>query len=85
MEKTLQTYFDSYFEMFGTPGWKQLTADLEDTLSSASLATQIEGARTERDLGAIQGELKKTAALLTLPTQMQAAYDTAQEEEDVPE
>lgn len=85
MEKTLQTYFDSYFEMFASEGWKRFTEDLEDTLSSATLITEIQAARTERDLGVIQGEISKTAAMITLPAEMQAAYGVAREDEDVPE
>jgi len=82
MTPELDKYFQNYFEMFGTTGWKQLLVDLEDSISGPPFTSAVTAAKTERDLGVIQGMAQKARLLVNLQTSLEAAYAEAQEDYD---
>lgn len=82
MDRELQKYFETYFELFATPGWTQFVDDMASTLDGDTLTAAVSEARTERDLGILQGEIIKAKAITILEAQLRAAYDQHQEDAD---
>lgn len=76
-----QKYYDDYAELFAAPGWRQLLEDLADGVSGIALVNAVKACKTERDLGEVQGELKKVEALFSFQAQVEAFYAAAQEDE----
>ena len=69
-----QKYYDNYFDLFSSKGWKQLIKELEDIHSSY----QIETLNTIEELHKAKGERETLSRLLNFENGIEAAYASLQ-------
>lgn len=72
-----QQYYDNYFTMFRTEGWKQLVSMAEDEADRFT----IEGIRDEASLKHIQGQLQILNTLVTFESAIDYEYKSIKEDE----
>lgn len=72
MTKEEELYYNNYFDLFGTEGWKQLIVDLEAKAQSY----EISYIKDEKDLNRIQGELSILQMLLGLEQFIEQGYES---------
>ena len=78
MNKDLEVYFDNYFEMFRSEGWKQLLKDFQQNIVNINSVEQT----TDADnLHFRKGQLAILATIVNLENQMDNAHKNAMEEE----
>lgn len=63
MDKELERYYNTYFELFRTSGWKQLIDELKN---NASVINSVEALKDEADMYFRKGQLQILASLLNL-------------------
>jgi hypothetical protein len=71
MTREEQIYFDNYFELFGSDGWKQLIDELKDKESHYDVANL----QDERSLYKAKGELGIIRMLLNYEQFMEQHYE----------
>ena len=77
MNKDLEVYFDNYFEMFRSEGWKQLLKDFQQNITNINSVEQT----TDADnLHFRKGQLAILATIVNLENQMDNAHKNALEE-----
>ena len=77
MTPELETYFNNYFMLFRSEGWKQLISEFKTN------AVQINSVETTTDLDNLhfrKGQLAILATLLNLETQIDNAHSQAEAE-----
>ena len=81
MNQELQTYYNNYFNLFLTDGWKQL---VEDFGNNAVQINSVEATKDSEDLHFRKGQLNVLAHLLNMENIISNNYDEAckPEEED---
>ena len=67
-------YYETYFNLFLTDGWKQLIEDVEDSAQTVERST-VYNANTERELHHAKGSLMVYNYLLRLEESLRDAYD----------
>ena len=79
MNKDLEVYFDNYFEMFRSEGWKQLLKDFQQNIVNINSVEQT----TDADnLHFRKGQLAILATIVNLEIQMDNANKNALEESE---
>jgi len=79
MNKDLEVYFNNYFEMFRSEGWKQLLKDFQQNVVNINSVEQT----TDADnLHFRKGQLAILATIVNLENQMDNAHKNALEEEE---
>ena len=79
MNKDLEVYFNNYFEMFRSEGWKQLLKDFQQNVVNINSVEQT----TDADnLHFRKGQLAILATIVNLENQMDIAHKNALEEEE---
>tara|TARA_B100000427_G_scaffold323638_1_gene327434 strand:- start:2997 stop:3257 length:261 start_codon:yes stop_codon:yes gene_type:complete len=81
IEKELEVYFNNYFEMFRTQGWKQLLKEFSENVKNIN---SVEQAKDEKDLFFRKGQLNIIANLLNLESQITASFENAETESSDP-
>ena len=79
IEKELEVYFNNYFEMFRTQGWKQLVKEFSGNITNIN---SVEQAKDEKDLFFRNGQLNIIATVLNLESQITASFENAENESD---
>lgn len=79
IEKELEVYFNNYFEMFRTQGWKQLVKEFSGNITNIN---SVEQAKDEKDLFFRKGQLNIIATVLNLESQITASFENAENESD---
>jgi hypothetical protein len=82
VDQETQQYYDNYFSLFLTDGWKQLMQDFNNNALSIN---SIEAAKDADDMFFRKGQLNVLAHLLNMETIVRTNYDEAtkpSEEED---
>jgi len=82
VDQETQQYYDNYFSLFLTDGWKQL---MQDFGNNAMQINSIEAAKDADDMFFRKGQLNVLAHLLNMETIVRTNYDEAtepSEEED---
>ena len=79
MDQELQTYYDNYFNLFLSDGWKQL---LEDFGTNASQINSVEATKDTNDLYFRKGQLNVLAHLLNTETIIGNNYEEASKTEE---
>jgi hypothetical protein len=74
VNKELQTYYDNYFNLFMTEGWKQL---MQDFGSNVANINSVEATKDAEDLQFRKGQLNVLSHLLNLETIMTTNYEEA--------
>ena len=77
MTQELEAYFNNYFAMFRSEGWKQLISDLSNNVKQVN---SVELTEDVNDLHFRKGQLNILATVLNLETQISRANDQALEE-----
>lgn len=71
MNKDLQDYYENYFEMFATKGWKQLMEEVEESID----AFKIDNINNEQELMIARGQLSQLRSLKGLQSVIEQAYE----------
>ena len=79
MDQDTQEYYDNYFSLFSTAGWKQL---MEEFSSNAFNINSVEATKDPDDMFFRKGQLNVLAHLINMETIISTNYDEASEEKD---
>ena len=79
MTQELETYFNNYFAMFCSEGWKQLISDLSGNVAQIN---SVELTTDNDNLNFRKGQLAILATILNLETQIDNAHAEAESGED---
>lgn len=79
MDKETQEYYDTYFSLFASDGWKQLVSDFGNNVSQIN---SVEAAKDSDDLFFRKGQLNILGHLLNLQTIVENNYEEANKEDD---
>ena len=74
-----QEYYDRYFDLFRSEGWKQFLSELVASLDDHK--EQALAAKDLREMGVLQGQLLKSKQILAMESLIRQAYDMAKEDE----
>jgi len=78
MNQELETYFDNYFAMFRSEGWKQLISDLRGNVENIN---SVELTEDVNNLYFRKGQLAILGTLFNLQTQIDSSHQQALEGE----
>ena len=78
MNQELETYFDNYFAMFRSEGWKQLISDLRGNVENIN---SVEFTEDVNNLYFRKGQLAILGTLFNLETQIDSSQQQALEGE----
>lgn len=70
-----QKYYDNYFDLFNSSGWKQLIKELKDIYETSY---NVESLNTIEELHKSKGEREILSRLLNFETGIEAAYASLQ-------
>jgi hypothetical protein len=74
VDQETQQYYDAYFSLFITDGWKQL---IQEFTTNALSINSIEAAKDANDMNFRKGQLNILAHLLNLETIVNTNYEEA--------
>jgi len=74
VDQETQQYYDAYFSLFITDGWKQLVQEFTD---NAIQINSVEAAKDANDMYFRKGQLNVLAHLLNLETIVKTNYEEA--------
>jgi hypothetical protein len=72
VDQETQQYYDNYFTLFSTDGWKQL---IEELKQNALVINSVEATKDANDLYVRKGQLNVLAYLLNLEAATNTNYD----------
>lgn len=75
MDQETQKYYETYFELFSTDGWKQFIQEIQDIQDGY----KIEHIKDEKDLSRIKGERAMLFRVLRFEGGIKAHYDLIME------
>ena len=78
MTQELETYFNNYFAMFRSEGWKQLISDLQGNVGQIN---SVEMTTDNDNLNFRKGQLAILATILNLEAQIENAQEQAASED----
>lgn len=76
MDKQLEQYFNNYFDLFGTDGWKQL---MEELNNNALGVNNLQATKDSEDMYFRKGQLNVLASILNLQNTIEASHKEASE------
>lgn len=79
MDKETQDYYENYFSLFMTDGWKQL---MEEFSSNAFNINSVEATKDPDDMYFRKGQLNVLAHLINMESIVNTNYDQASDNED---
>jgi hypothetical protein len=79
MDQETQTYYDQYFSLFLTDGWKQL---IQDFSNNALQINSLEAVKDANDMHFRKGQLNVLAHLINMETIVSTNYEEASKTED---
>ena len=74
MDQETQEYYDNYFSLFSTEGWKQLT---QEFTNNAVQINSVEATKDSNDMYFRKGQLNVLAHILNLQTIVETNYEEA--------
>ena len=80
MDKDLQKYYETYFDLFSSEGWKQYIKDVED---NRTLMSDVLSIKDGNDLYYRKGTLETLDRILNFENAIVASYEEAQDEENL--
>jgi hypothetical protein len=81
MNTELETYFDNYFELFNSEGFKQL---LQELSTNATQLADVQTVKDAEDLFFRKGQVAALATVINLQATIEAAREQAEVEEEGP-
>jgi len=79
VDQETQVYYDNYFSLFMTDGWKQLTSEFTN---NATNINSIESAKDINDMYFRKGQLNVLAHLINMETIVSTNYEEANKTEE---
>jgi hypothetical protein len=79
VDQETQTYYDNYFSLFITDGWKQL---IQDFSNNALQINSLEAVKDANDMHFRKGQLNVLAHLINMETIVSTNYEEASKTED---
>ena len=79
MDQETQVYYDNYFSLCMTDGWKQLTSEFTN---NANNINSIESTKDANDMYFRKGQLNVLAHLINMETIVTTNYEEANKTED---
>ena len=79
MDQETQQYYDNYFTLFSTDGWKQL---IEELKQNALVINSVEATKDTNDLYMRKGQINVLAYILNLESTTNANYDELDKDND---
>ena len=79
MDQETQTYYDQYFSLFLTDGWKQLVQDFSN---NALQINSLEAVKDADDMHFRKGQLNVLAHLINMETIVSTNYEEATKTEN---
>lgn len=79
MDQEIQKYYDNYFTLFSTDGWKQL---IEELKQNALVINSVEATKDTNDLYVRKGQLNVLAYILNLESTTNTNYDELDKDND---
>ena len=79
MDQETQTYYDQYFSLFLTDGWKQL---IQDFSNNALQINSLEAVKDADDMYFRKGQLNVLAHLINMETIVSTNYEEATKTEN---
>lgn len=79
MDQETQKYYDNYFTLFSTDGWKQL---IEELKQNALVINSVEATKDKNDLYVRKGQLNVLAYILNLESTTNTNYDELDKDND---
>jgi hypothetical protein len=79
VDQETQVYYDNYFSLFMTDGWKQLTSEFTN---NANNINSIESTKDANDMYFRKGQLNVLAHLLNMENIVSTNYDEANKSEE---
>jgi hypothetical protein len=79
VDKETQEYYDNYFSLFTTDGWKQLTQEFDNNAVSIN---SVEAVKDSNDMYFRKGQLNVLAHLLNLENIITTNYEEANKSEE---
>ena len=79
MDQETQQYYDNYFTLFSTDGWKQL---IEELKQNALVINSVEATKDADDLYMRKGQINVLAYILNLESTTNANYDELNQDND---
>jgi len=78
IDKETEEYYNKYFDLFTTDGWKQL---IEDLKQNALAINSVESTKDANDLYLRKGQLNVLAYLLNLESTVNTNFEELQKED----
>ena len=78
MDKDTQDYFDNYFDLFASEGWKQFIEDMED---NRTLMSDLLTVKDANDLYYRKGQLETLNRIVNFQLAIETAYKEVTDEE----
>jgi|TARA_A100000171_G_scaffold51531_1_gene66132 hypothetical protein len=79
LDQETQQYYDNYFTLFSTDGWKQLTEELKQ---NALVINNVEATKDSNDLYMRKGQINVLAYVLNLESTISTNYDELNTSDD---
>ena len=79
LDKETEAYYNKYFDLFRTEGWKQL---IEELKQNAMLINSVENTKDQEDLYIRKGQLKVLAYLLNFESNMETSFAELEKEDE---
>jgi hypothetical protein len=79
VDQETQKYYDNYFTLFSTDGWKQL---IEELKQNALVINSVEATKDKNDLYVRKGQLNVLAYILNLESTTNTNYDELDKDND---
>ena len=78
MKKETEDYYNMYFDLFATDGWKQLIEELKENAISIN---SVEAVKYEKDMHFRKGQLNILAFVLNLESTVEATFSELKKED----
>ena len=78
LDKELERYYNNYFDLFSTEGYKQLISELQGNLLAIN---NIDACKDEADMYFRKGQLNVLASLINFETAIDNAYKEITEDD----
>jgi hypothetical protein len=79
LDQETEQYYNKYFDLFRTAGWKQL---IEELTQNAVVINSVEATKDENDLFVRKGQLNVLAYLINFETTTNNNYDELTKSDD---
>jgi hypothetical protein len=80
VDKETQDYFDNYFDLFASQGWKQFIEDMED---NRTLMSDLLTVKDANDLYYRKGQLEALNRIVNFQLAIENAFEEVTNEENV--